>query len=582
MEKLLPDPNPILDEGAPTSTGGIDNAIVLCDVLGITLSLDPPRERYYQGWGEDCLGAKLIVCSWTLTTQDIAGKPTALTFDLVQGKSPLIIGQDIRQYCNTFNLTEQKYIRLKRPTDDAERYLYTYLVPGDSRLRLDVAPHPLSVKRTLLGNIHSSAKRAPLTLCKRIHRYTHATPEEMRVLCKDANMLDDALDEAIDKVFAACEVCAKNGRPKPSRKVSLTHVNEGFNEEVQIDFFYIDLRLTKYTVMNLTDTGTGFTEMEITADRNMETIIRVVETGWICKHGAPKAISADDEYNRKPLRQYLSAHEVTFKPRPVRRHNKTGIVERKNGTVKAILRKLNDEPSNADPHTLISRAAFLSNMFSGNRTLSSFELVRGYRPSVVGLPSTIVTSEILEAHKEQAAIRSLQRLLLSRAPSTTRKDLFSPNDPVWVFYKSSKQNEKVGWILATVVEAEDNCLQAKRSAHGRPMRVAYEDVRFAPRGLLTQELLSCSLEELLSGSTEECNEADPTSGPAISDARGTTNEPEMDADVPLPDEPPPVPLQSSLLATESQDLDCADGGSRILVHMHYRHRRNHAHLAPQT
>jgi len=180
--------------------------------LGILLELEPPREKYYHGWGEKCLGAKLTICSWTLTFPDITGRPTSFTFDLVSGESPLILGQEVRQYCNTFNLSEQKYICMQRPTDKQERYVFTYLVPTDSRLRIDLAPHPLSVKSTLLGNVHTTAKRTPLAFCKRVHRYTHATPEQMRTLCKDANMLDEALLKAIDTVFKACEVCAKNGK----------------------------------------------------------------------------------------------------------------------------------------------------------------------------------------------------------------------------------------------------------------------------------------------------------------------------------------------------------------------------------
>ena len=100
--KLLPDPNPILDEGAPTSTGGIENATILCDILGIPLSLEPPWERYYHGWGQDCLNAKMTVCSWTMTVQDTRSKPTSFTFDLVEGNAPLILGMDIRQYTNTY------------------------------------------------------------------------------------------------------------------------------------------------------------------------------------------------------------------------------------------------------------------------------------------------------------------------------------------------------------------------------------------------------------------------------------------------------------------------------------------------
>ena len=559
---LLPDPNPILDEGAPTSTGGIENAITLCDVLGIPFEIDPPRERYYHGWGDQCLGARITICSWTITIHDIHGKPTSFTFDLVSGSSPLILGQEVREYCNTFNLTNQRYIQMRRPHDDAYRYLYTYLVPSDGRLRLDLAPHPLSTKRTLLGNIHTSAKREPLAFSKRVHRYTHATAEEMKLLCKEADMLDKKLEEAIEQVCNACDVCAKNGRPVSSKKVSLTHVNQAFNEELQIDFMFPTIRGSKQTVMHMTDTGTGFSETTISNSRTARSMQEAIETLWICQHGAPRAVSADDEFNCVALQQFLRAHNIEFKPRPTRRHNKTGIVERKNATIKAILGKLDDELSDATANTLLKRATFFSNMFSGSHILSSFELVRGYRPSVVGLPCNSVTQELLDAHKEQVATRKLQRLLKSRNHHCHQPDLFIAGDRVWVFYKTSKQNEAVEWIAATVVAAHPHYLEVRRTAHGRPMRVAYEDVRFKPQGLLATELLSCSLEEELTKPMESIQSSGNDNSPDVGDNPDAT---------PVPDSPPPqtLHLQNSLLAVTADSANQQptltnrpDGGQR--------------------
>lgn len=250
----------------------------------------------------------------------------SFTFDLVPGKSPLILGMDVRAYCDTYNLGDQKYIKLKRPTDSATRVLFTYLVPDNNRLRLVIAPHPRSVVRTLLGNVHASFKRTPLIYCKRIHRYTHSTKEEMKRLCLDAKIDDGKLEEIIGRVVDACEICAKNGRPKSSRKISLTHVNQGFNQEIQIDFFFFEIQATKRTIMHITDTGTTYSGLAITSDRSMRTIIRTLEEAWLRQHGAPQFLSANDEYNRSPLRSYLTAHHVIFKPRPARRHKKLGIV----------------------------------------------------------------------------------------------------------------------------------------------------------------------------------------------------------------------------------------------------------------
>lgn len=79
--------------------------------------------------GENCLDAKMTVISRTLTIHDITGKPTSLTFDLVPGTSPLIVGLDVRAHCNTINLQEPRYIMMKRPTDVEERTLFNYIIP---------------------------------------------------------------------------------------------------------------------------------------------------------------------------------------------------------------------------------------------------------------------------------------------------------------------------------------------------------------------------------------------------------------------------------------------------------------------
>ena len=140
------------------------------------------------------------MCYLTITIHDVIDRPTWFTFDLVPDSSPLILGQDDREHCNTINFADQKYIQMRRPHDDTHPYLFTYIVPSDQRLRLKIAPHPCSTKRALLGNIHTSARRDPLVFCELVHRYTHPTTYEMKALCKEANMLNEDLEDAIERV----------------------------------------------------------------------------------------------------------------------------------------------------------------------------------------------------------------------------------------------------------------------------------------------------------------------------------------------------------------------------------------------
>ena len=50
------DLNPILDEGSHVTSGGLNAAVRLCEIVGIPLRLDPPPYFYHRGWGDKALG----------------------------------------------------------------------------------------------------------------------------------------------------------------------------------------------------------------------------------------------------------------------------------------------------------------------------------------------------------------------------------------------------------------------------------------------------------------------------------------------------------------------------------------------
>lgn len=54
------DHNLFIDEGAQKSTGGIERASRLCDILGVKNEGEPPDENYQQGWGQEYLHPKVI------------------------------------------------------------------------------------------------------------------------------------------------------------------------------------------------------------------------------------------------------------------------------------------------------------------------------------------------------------------------------------------------------------------------------------------------------------------------------------------------------------------------------------------
>lgn len=180
-----------------------------------------------------------------------------------------------------------------------------------------------------MANINMIGKRKPLAFSKKIHRFTHANVDEIKHICKNAGILDKEFSRAIEIVDSECELCAQTGRPASMGKLSLTHINSAFNQEIQIDFTHCDIGGARYTLLNLTDRGTAWSEMFIVANQNMETMKSSVERDWICIHGAPHALSGDDAYDKPNFHKFLKQHNITYRPRPARRHNKLGSVERK-------------------------------------------------------------------------------------------------------------------------------------------------------------------------------------------------------------------------------------------------------------
>lgn len=433
---MLGDPNPVYDPGSPRSTAGILSAARFCELLEIDLEILPVRTEYMHGWGTDGLGAEPILASWELTTIDAEGKSCSIEFDVLTGSSPIIIGLDIGKFSIQNNIAPAPFLYFQRPSDSTPRMFNTYITaypssPLCERIRVSIFPKPQTCMNALVSSslLHRTS-RAPKVTAKRLHRLTHAPAEQIKSIFEQAGALKDGLSDAIDMVENACGICKSSGRPAANRKVSLTHVNEAFNMELQLDFGYEIVRGEKQTLLIMTDAGTSFSEGGITAVKDINTMAKMLEDHWVLRHGAPVAVSVDDEYNRKKLKAFLTMHSITFKPRPTRRHNKTGIIERKIQTVKEIIRRMDKEITSASAEDIVARAIFMSNFFSGTRILSSFQLVPGYQPSILGIPATTVPSDLLDAHVEQVATRALQRALRSRSSRFEPQQAYKPGDTI--------------------------------------------------------------------------------------------------------------------------------------------------------
>lgn len=177
----IPDLNPVLDEGSPTSTGGISTVLALCEVLGTQFQAERSKSQYRRGWGNEALNSRPIMCAWTLTVQDLNGRPTDLIFDLTDDQAPLIMGLDLQQFSKRSFIDYRPTMEIKRPNDSSPRSPPIYVRnedPLNLRAYVDIIGLMPSSVGTLLTTDRSVFPRAT-TLAKRILRYSHAPHKEM-------------------------------------------------------------------------------------------------------------------------------------------------------------------------------------------------------------------------------------------------------------------------------------------------------------------------------------------------------------------------------------------------------------------
>lgn len=323
------DTNPIFDEGAPRSVGGVLSATHLSNILGTPFEISPRKHNYDHSWGPHPSSSHPIFGTWTLKTSEVHGSPTYFSFDIIHDHSPLIIGLDTRTFSNTYNLTCKTFVIISRPSDTKPRKLYTYtaLDHYDSEsIRIQIVPHHLSSVSSLISTRTSPTRANPITIAKRIHRYSHTWYEDMKTLLKTANRLTPELDHSLKSVANACEICSGHRRPSFTRKVSISRINSQFNEEIQIDFVWISVRDQQFVCLHIIDTFSSFSEPQIAPNCSQNFTIASIKNIWIYKHGEPQKLSGDQEFDKSGVHALCNRNSITFCPRPTRRHNKSGIV----------------------------------------------------------------------------------------------------------------------------------------------------------------------------------------------------------------------------------------------------------------
>lgn len=135
-----------------------------------------------------------------------------LTFDLVDGNLPLIVGMDISKFSNICNRRRPRTITFKRSVYLLDYTLRTYIHNGasdNSRMSLGLVSKENATLPSLMDNVSG---RKYVNVVKRVIRFGYAAVEEMKELSQPTGFVQIRMVKESQKVYDACEIFASTSR----------------------------------------------------------------------------------------------------------------------------------------------------------------------------------------------------------------------------------------------------------------------------------------------------------------------------------------------------------------------------------
>ena len=422
----MPNFNPILDSGAPISFVGLESASAYTTRAQIPLLLKPPSVVRHLGFGPLGEQGGATIARWECSAEDLNGNVAVFEFDVILGSYPMLLGLDYDRQANTVSMeSPARWCVLLNNTV----YEFPLVIQRDSdgnlRRFVEFMSSPSSITTMLSARRRQGAVKMavedPRRFTRKLHGWSHYPVDQMRRLAKNAGILSPELEEELINVVANCDLCPLTGSNVTSRgfrRVSLSKVVDPCaNKCVELDHVshVVSMQPTVREVLCLAMAcqGTGYVETPPIESKTLAAAVSKFELVWMCRHGAPEILTADPGLAGKVMDAFCATHSIKWQTRHPRRHNTIGVVERRNGVVRMVLERLVTGNDSLPPSArvgdglLLERANFLANLYVGNAVLSSFELFRGYAPSLVGMPAHFVSDADIEAHLQLTTTRAL-------------------------------------------------------------------------------------------------------------------------------------------------------------------------------
>ena len=277
-------------------------------------------------------------------------------------------------------------------------------------------------------------KHKPLNpeVLKKLHLHLkHGSYTAMVDWIKGAGRWSPELSENIKSLLEECS-CVQALEPLPHPVVSVNLPVKEVQSSLAIDCVYFE----GVPCLHVLDKCTQWSEASVLRTRKLQHQAEVFTRIQIHRHGTPRVVTADNEYNKGAFKRMLDNFDIAFSPIAANDHEANGQVERGNRTLRSFFRRVRSEMPQASVSEILSGALFGKNICKGQKIASSFELLYQRKPRTIGELELISDTPVsISEHIRDATNRRLSTMIRKQARFSPK---IKPGDYVF-FWRDGKR-----------------------------------------------------------------------------------------------------------------------------------------------
>ena len=213
-----------------------------------------------------------------------------------------------------------------------------------------------------------------------------AQSEKLKILLRDAGIVEERLMKKIDEVTDSCDSCNKYRKPRARPIVSFSLANQ-VNDCLAMDLKFLTIEDKKYIILHMIDVFSRYSSTVLIPSKRKEVIVDRIMKHWVSIFGTPVHILSDNggEFNNELLRDVAELLGCSVMTTAAESPWSNGIVERHNAVIGEMVLKILDDSKCSIANALVW-AVSAKNALYNNLGFSPNQLVFGCNPNT---PSTM-------------------------------------------------------------------------------------------------------------------------------------------------------------------------------------------------